>query len=394
MLLSIPTLILIGGVIAFTTGILLAVSWLQNQRDRSLYFWAIANVVAAGAPPLFYARGVIPDFFSIHLANIGLILSAAIAWAGTRVFERRSFAWWQIALGPLVWAVLNLVPAIEASMAARTIVSAVVIAAYMFASAYEHWLGRYEKLMSRWPSITMLVTFGIFYLARIPVALVTDFANQRDFLSGPMLSGTLVFALVYVVSISFLRLAMARERAESDFRMAASTDQLKGIFNRRAFFEAGSKMLETAGSTSSPCALLVLDVDYFKAINDGYGHAGGDHVLIEFACRLRTTLGPEGFLARIGGEEFAIILAGISREDAFAMAEKLRTSIADDFFRTLQGKVAVTVSVGAAFSDESGYNIDRLLRHADTALYCAKRNGRNRIECAVIDEEEDERLAA
>ena len=385
---------MVSGIVAFTTGILLAISWLQNQSERSLYFWAMGNIVGSAAPILFVLRDKIPDLLSVHLANIAMIMSLALAWAGVRVFQGRSTPWKALAAGPLASIVLNLVPAIEGSMAGRTVVGSTIISIYVFAAIYEHWLGRHERLISRWPTIIASTIFGVTYAARVPVAFFHRIEDERDFFNGPVVAGTIWIALIFILAISFLRLALVRERAEAVIRKVASTDQLTRAASRQAFFDAGTSSLEKCAAQNRQCTILLFDLDHFKSINDRWGHAAGDQVLKEFTARTAAALGSRTLFGRLGGEEFAAILPHIESKDAFFLAENARDAIASKPFILEDGKIEITVSIGIAFAHRSGYELERLLRHADKALYCAKNNGRNRIECADVEERAQPRAAA
>src|SRR5690606_4885029 len=124
-----------------------------------------------------------------------------------------------------------------------------------------------------------------------------------------------------------------------------------------------------------PCAVLLLDLDNFKLINDQYGHAVGDRVLHDFSRSVRSVLRPVDLLGRYGGEEFTVLLPGLGREEAGAMAHRLRDAI-----RPASGLPPSAVSIGLAALSECVHSIDDLLIGADRALYRAKRNGRNRLE--------------
>jgi diguanylate cyclase (GGDEF)-like protein len=391
---SVPTLILVTTIVTFTTSLLLAISWLQNQAARCLFYWSIANLIGTVAAVLFGKRGVAPDFLSLHGANIALFLSAAINWAGMREFCARPFSWQIVGFAPALWVPVALLTPLDDSLIARTCFSSLVVAGFAFASAFELWRGREEKLVSRYPAMVVLCAHALFFLARIPALFLMDMTDQSNALVSPIVMPVAFETLIYIVAISFLRIALVKERAELQSRRAVATDQLTGVASRRAFFEDGRPVLKRLSDQNAECSVALLDLDHFKAINDEHGHAVGDAVLQEFARRAQMAMGSRVLFARLGGEEFAAILPGLSPEDAFDLVNKAsdmatrRTIISEDI------EIAITVSIGMAFSHRSGYDLDRLLRHADTALYCAKNNGRNRIECAVVDETSETLKAA
>jgi diguanylate cyclase (GGDEF)-like protein len=190
---------------------------------------------------------------------------------------------------------------------------------------------------------------------------------------------------LFTISIAFILLAMAKERTEHRHKTAALVDPLTGIANRRAFLQDGEAQLKRQASDPHPIAVMLLDLDNFKSINDRFGHAIGDRVLTRFAevaggCIRRTDL-----FGRLGGEEFAAVLVDTTRERAIAVAEQIRTSFARATCDVDGRPVLGTVSIGVVISYDAVLDISALLAQADHALYRAKDNGRNRTEIASIE---------
>jgi diguanylate cyclase (GGDEF)-like protein len=140
------------------------------------------------------------------------------------------------------------------------------------------------------------------------------------------------------------------------------TDPLSGLLNRRGFEERASAMLKRSHDSGLPSALVIADLDHFKAVNDTFGHAVGDQVIAAFASQLRSEAGKSGVVGRLGGEEFAVLLPA--------------SDLAQDGSRGLPAKARVTASFGVAAGDGA---LPALLRQADEALYQAKRNGRDSV---------------
>lgn len=179
------------------------------------------------------------------------------------------------------------------------------------------------------------------------------------------------------------RVAALERRLESVLR-EAHTDALTGLSNRRAFDAALQGMAGAAMNSGMPLAILLLDIDRFKAINDTWGHPVGDAVLCRIAITIRDNLGEEGLAARFGGEEFAVILGGTPLPEAMAVAERLRVAVAAQNYsiRTTGHSLGqITVSAGAAVF-KAGEALASLLARADAALYRAKQAGRNRVEAS------------
>lgn len=160
----------------------------------------------------------------------------------------------------------------------------------------------------------------------------------------------------------------------------AIRDHLTGLANRRALFEAAERELGRSGIAPRPTALLVIDADHFKAINDRHGHPGGDRVLRHLAGLLGETFREVDVVARIGGEEFAVLLPSTDLARALMVAERLRASVAAHPAMVDGQPVRYTVSTGVAIAPDGEGGIDRLLARADAALYAAKRTGRNRVD--------------
>jgi diguanylate cyclase (GGDEF)-like protein len=167
---------------------------------------------------------------------------------------------------------------------------------------------------------------------------------------------------------------------ELELQQQASTDALTGLANRRAFFSEGPRMLERARRYRHDCALLMIDIDHFKAVNDQFGHHAGDRVLRAMSDRLRDVLRQADLVARLGGEEFAALMPETDMTAALQAAERVR-EICAGLGPQLEGfgEIGVSVSIGVA-QWRAGETLDHVLERADAALYRAKRAGRNRVE--------------
>jgi len=192
-------------------------------------------------------------------------------------------------------------------------------------------------------------------------------------------------ALLFTISIAFILLAMAKERTELRHRTAAMVDPLTGIANRRSFMQDAAQLAKSHVANPRPTAVLLIDLDHFKSINDRFGHALGDRALELFALTARHSVRSSDLLGRLGGEEFAAILADTSLDKAIAVAERIRTSFAQAALEVDNRPVGGTVSIGVVHCQDAVLDVHELLAQADQALYCAKENGRNRVEMATVD---------
>lgn len=175
------------------------------------------------------------------------------------------------------------------------------------------------------------------------------------------------------------------EAKNRELTRLATTDHMTGLLNRAQFWvEGGRAVLNMQGRDQTVC-LVMFDVDYFKRINDTYGHPVGDTILTELAEMMTKMLGPSTLMSRLGGEEFAMLLVGASVQEGFDTAERLRATIADHPFSAGRSSVHVTASFGVAqVATGSNEGLDNCYRAADQALYLAKNSGRNCVRTAPI----------
>jgi diguanylate cyclase (GGDEF)-like protein len=172
---------------------------------------------------------------------------------------------------------------------------------------------------------------------------------------------------------------LARRELEAQLRRIATIDGLTGALNRSGFLAAAQSELDREPRSGRGMALMMLDVDHFKSINDRYGHAGGDHALKHLVTLLGGRTRRSDLLGRLGGEEFAILLPEIAPEEAEPMARRLVTHIAETPFIYDGQSLGMTVSIGLTFVTRGDRSAEQIIARADDALYRAKGGGRNRV---------------
>lgn len=172
---------------------------------------------------------------------------------------------------------------------------------------------------------------------------------------------------------------LENDRLFQENRRAAILDGLTGIFNRRHFFELGVIEFERAKRYHHPLSTLMIDLDNFKQVNDQFGHLAGDQVLQWFAKLCTHNKRTSDILCRYGGEEFAMLLPETNIANAINLAERLRQMVASQVANTSKGDIPITCSIGISVMNEECVNLEQLLDHSDSALYAAKRAGRNRV---------------
>jgi diguanylate cyclase (GGDEF)-like protein len=256
---------------------------------------------------------------------------------------------------------------------------AAIVAIYAALTAAELWSERRRTLRKRWPSVAVPVLHG--FVLMLPI-LLGDLLHPHDRAFDDSIWVT-VFAVelfLYAVGTVFLIFMLVSERTVTAHKNAASVDPLTGMFNRRGFSEACSRVIEREAHAGRPVTALIFDIDHFKSINDRFGHPAGDEILKLFSAVVVNNLRLSDLSGRIGGEEFAALLP-CPLEEGVIVAERVREAFEASGIVCEEGPVDTTVSIGVA-GGPAGTELEVLLAAADTALYQAKRGGRNRVEAA------------
>jgi diguanylate cyclase (GGDEF)-like protein len=366
-------------------GLLLLFAWVQNTQIQAVAWWGCAHLMRSGSVVLFGMYGSVSDLISIDLANATLFLAYGVTWTGARVFDQRApLPIWLLA-GPLLWFFVSHFPLLADNLDLRTLLSCGIITTYTWATAYEFWRGRSEPLVSRWPAIFMLFAHGALFLLRTPLASVLPWVPAGAIVQSVWLIVMSFEALLFTIAIAFILLAMAKERTEFRHRTAAMVDPLTGIANRRSFLEDGAALTKRHALKPRPNAVLLIDLDHFKSINDRFGHAIGDRVLQIFAAVAQDNIKAPELVGRLGGEEFAAVFYDVGQERAVVRAELIRTAFAEAASEVDGYPVDATLSIGVVFTQNGPLDVPELLLQADQALYDAKERGRNRVVLASLD---------
>jgi diguanylate cyclase (GGDEF)-like protein len=378
MSLDASTLYLVAAMVAAMLGAML-LFFGKQENIPALKWWGTAYLLGAASVALWtLAAGTLGEMLSLALNAIGFV-ACGMVWNASRVFHGRKPNLPGLVLGAIAWtaAVMLLPP--EAS-APRLTIGAGIVAIYAALTAAELWSERRRTMQERWPAVAVPVLHG--FVLMLPILLGDIFHPHNAMFSGSIWVTIFSIELVlYAVGTVFVIFMLVSERTVTAHKAAASMDPLTGMFNRRGFAEATSRVIEREANAGRPVTVMIFDLDHFKSINDRFGHPAGDEILKLFAAIVINTLRITDLSGRIGGEEFAALLP-CSLEEALAAAERVReafehSGIVDDN----TGPVATTVSIGVA-GGPAGTELEVLLAAADTALYQAKRGGRNRVEAA------------
>jgi Diguanylate cyclase, GGDEF domain len=276
MTLDVHTLFLVTIYVEAILGLLVLFVWAQNMALRAVCWWGFAHMVRLVSIGLFSMYGAVPDLVSIDLANALLFTAFAVTWTGARVFDGRPVEPVYLVTGAVIWLLICRLPILAEDVNLRALIASGIITGYTWLTAYEFWRGRDEPLVSRWPAIFLFFAHGALFLLRTPmVALLPSLASDSVF--GSVWMTVLSFeALLLTIADAFILLAMAKERTELRHRTAAMVDPLTGVANRRSFLQDAALIAKRHIGNPRPTAVLLIDLDHFKSINDRFGHAVGD----------------------------------------------------------------------------------------------------------------------
>lgn len=238
---------------------------------------------------------------------------------------------------------------------------------------------------SVFPTAILVLLVSSWSLSIVSAQYLSNAAGFAD--EGLLVSARLGASLIALSPIMLASVMASRNDTLAKLHDLATRDQLTGTNNRHAFWERGQNLLS---DKARPVAVLVIDLDYFKTVNDTYGHPVGDEVLVAFAKRAKNCLRPSDLLGRLGGEEFAVMAPNCPMSNAINLAERILEAIrGSPIVLTDKRTVTITASIGIAIvTDTNAISLDKILADADAALYCAKASGRNRAANSASEDRE------
>jgi diguanylate cyclase (GGDEF)-like protein len=377
MMLDYNSLLIALGVSASCLAITLMGSWFA-RRPETFLLTCTGGLLLVVAGIFIYSYYVVTPVPAVGSATFVTFLTGfAVIWAAGHQFRTGRLSQWRIVLGSFVGAFATLPPMVSGYDGLAFINENMVIALLLAATAREYWLGRKEAPAPLYGIAGLyLLTSLTFALCALVLVLDGDLVlgHAPDNWAENI---NVAVCIASMTGIGALSLALHQWRQAARHRVEANTDPLTGLLNRRALFD-----LYGQRAFSASMAVVAFDIDRFKQVNDQHGHAAGDAILKYFAEELTRSLRPSDVVARMGGEEFALILEDILPGRAEQIAERVREAFASREM-IVDGKVLrCTVSAGVALGGSERMAFDNVLNSADRALYTAKRGGRNRVEMA------------
>lgn len=327
----------------------------RGEREREVASLALAFLYGGGAT-LGLGALLLPHGQMVDVAGVAAICIAAYPVAALLMVLR-----------PLPWWALNTILALGTAMITMAVgFSDVLAGGFAF---YYLWVAVYAAYFFSRRGAAAHV--GLVAVAYAVLILVGGNADEWGF--GWLLS----IGALSIVAVMVRSLKERVDRLVVELSRAASTDDLSGLLNRRGFNQRLGVELRRATRSGRGVALVVGDLDRFKQINDEFGHPAGDEALRRVSAMLHECARESDTVARLGGEEFALVLPYTGRAGAQSMAERVRRMVRDEF---ASENVDLTISFGIAVYPDDGDTQDLLMRSADSALYAAKALGRDRIE--------------
>jgi len=233
---------------------------------------------------------------------------------------------------------------------------------------------------------TILITLSAIVVSFGVTVLITSMTSSTMSWIGVMISILVPLIIASGVNIVLINMIIKIDKLEKETQKLANQDYLTNTLSRRAFIEQAEVLFNLTMRTNQPFSIIYLDLDYFKSINDKFGHSIGDKVLQDFGVILLNNVRKSDIVGRVGGEEFAIILPDTKMKSAIIVADKILEKTQKSVVLIDGNSITYTTSIGiSTYIPDLHKNIDELINLADKALYTAKKRGRNRIQSYKLD---------
>jgi diguanylate cyclase (GGDEF)-like protein len=380
-MLSVPTLWTVFVINFLALGLIWAYVMRSYPSFEAARFWTGSAFAAAAGAATAMLRVVFPDsLVPLLFGGTALLLAICLAAMGVRKFFDRPVSWRDTVLTTgLGFAGLSFFIFVYDSVPARMTVFTIaqvlpmVLSLKLLLSPHE---GRVNP-GARLAGVVIIIIMAIF-VARW-IGALTEIGGGFSYMYFSPAQSVVILVLVFLsMSLNFGFLLMAMDRLRNEVADLALLDDLTGVGNRRYLVQRLTEECTRSERSGQPFALLVIDLDSFKAINDTHGHAAGDACLQHFTLMAQTRLRPGDMLARTGGDEFCIVLPSSTLREGAMIARRVLEVCRADAEQCTGNDIPVAVSIGVAqWTREMGAYSDRLIAAADHALYAAKKAGRN-----------------
>lgn len=374
------TIIFMSMLLTFMLSMMLAITRAHHKGVRGPGYWSVGNlVVGLGMILVLIQLDATKALFLPGVAMIGAGLSLYIngiqAFVGKAPDHRI----------PAVIFILLVVVDVYFMLVKHDIRTTVVIDALVFAVIYlacaRLTFSPDEGVLGNlfWIASSLFMMLALLMIGRAVSASSVDITVFDSFATWPVNAYTFMLGAVSQFFISSLFVLMLGYQLNQNLESIATIDGLTSILNRRGLEDAANKMQGVCKRINLSMAVLLIDIDHFKKVNDQFGHLSGDDVLKHLATTISNILRTGDVAGRYGGEEFCVFLPNTNESDASVLAERIRAGIEAKPFKDYDLVINITVSIGVADSVRAGYEFKGLVAAADGAMYAAKNSGRNRV---------------
>jgi diguanylate cyclase (GGDEF)-like protein len=379
-MLSIPTLWTVFVVNFLALGLIWAYVARSYPKLEAARFWTASAFVAAAGAAVATLRFEVGSLLPLLAGGTVTIFAACLAAMGIKQFFHQPVSWRSAFLIPgLSFAALTFFIVVYDSMPMRMLVYSIGQSLPLLLSL-KLLLSRQDGNVN--PGARLAGTVSVLIIAIYTIRGGGTFFHIGDFsfIAGSPVQSILVLVLMFLtMSWNFGFLLMAIDRLRNEIADLALLDDLTGVGNRRHLLQRLTEECARSERSGEPFALLVIDLDGFKAINDTHGHAAGDACLQHFALMAQTRLRPGDMLARSGGDEFCVVLPASTLREGAMIARRILDVCRQDAEACVGDEIPIALSIGVAqWSRDMGPYADRLMADADHALYAAKKDGKNR----------------
>lgn len=371
-----PTMLTISIALAAAAALYLAIEW-RSVREPSLLFWSAGFATITLGSTLALLRGIGLLLIGIWFANGLLVVAHWFFLMGVLRFTqvRLSRIW---SLVVLVWFALLLLPVGPQWSKVMLMVNSSLVALLTLKAS---WLLRPHGKSLSVGAVQLryvLLVHGLFYVAKAIIAITPGTLIDLATFGGLIIQVSLVEGAMAIMLIALSMTGTVRYRREERIARLAARDPLTALYNRRGL-EVRAGSFFKAVDSAQPGALLLIDIDNFKLVNDLHGHVAGDRLLVALSEMIRTVLPERSLAARLGGDEFVILLCGASSERVMELGGLLREQFQQYASKTVPTPQPVTLSIGANLFDQPPTSLAALIEQGDVALYQSKRGGRDSI---------------
>jgi diguanylate cyclase (GGDEF)-like protein len=376
--LSVPTVMICVAITVLIVAVALTLVWIHDQREKAVLWWAVGMWSAVLGASFLATRTLLPLWLAVGIGVTLMTLAFGLVAAGFSVFTGGRANTTALAAGPMAWlASYLLIPGFTDIVAYRAMVTTVILGCYCLLIVGSAWRGwKEERLPTFLATVLIYSTHCVFCVVRTLFAIFIPATEQGGDIQAVWVAAVALEAFTMSIFSTFVFLALIKERAERKYRLAAEIDSLTNSATRRFFVSETRDRLVKAPKSG---VLAIIDLDFFKSVNDCYGHLGGDRVLQAFGKFVNSRLEPGMIFGRLGGEEFGLFLRDKELSEAREFLEQLRADVEAMQIPFMGSPIRITISIGAASVREVGIDFDHLMAAADSALYLAKEEGRNRL---------------